>query len=73
MAETNPHQTWRGGVNTAFRELRNKSKKANVVPLGQERLTPAESKARFTQMSPEAREKFIAEQGPEEVIRMLRG
>lgn len=73
MAERNPHETWAGPVNTAFRELRNKAKAANAVPLGQERLSPAESKTRFVQMSPVEREAFITSRGEKEIIRMLKG
>lgn len=73
MVERNRHEKWAGSINTAFRELRNKAKDANAVPLGQERLTPAESKARFASMSPQEREKFIASRGEKEIIRMLKG
>ena len=73
MAERNRHEGWAPGVNTLFRKLRAKAKAANAVPLGQERLSPGESKARFTAMSPGEREKFIASRGEKEIIRMLKG
>ena len=73
MAERNKHQKWGAGVNTAFRELRNKSEAANAVPFGQERLTSAESKSRFASMSQAEREKFISSHGPSEIIKILKG
>ncbi len=72
MVERNPHQEWGSGVNVLFRELRSKAKAADAVPLGQERLTPSESKARFAQMTKPEREKFIASRGEQEIIRMLK-
>ncbi len=72
MAEQNMHQRWGSGVNIAFRELRAKAKAANAVPFGQERLSPAETKARFSQMSAGERKKFIASRGEQKVIRMLK-
>ncbi len=73
MVDQNMHQDWSRDIKVAFRDVRNKAKAANAVPLGQERLTLAESKARFTAMSLGEREKFIAERGTSEVIRMLKG
>ena len=73
MAEKNIHQTWGDNIKVAFRDVRNKAKAAHAVPFGQERLTPAESKARFAQMSQAEREKFIASRGPSEVIKILKG
>lgn len=73
MADQNIHQKWSHDIKVAFRDVRKKAKAAEAVPFGQERLSPAESKARFAQMSSGEREKFIAERGPNEVIRMLKG
>lgn len=73
MADQNIHQTWSNDIKVAFRDVRHKTKAADAVPFGQERLTPAESKARFTSMSPAEREKFITLRGEKEIIRMLKG
>lgn len=73
MADRNIHQTWSNDIKTAFRDVRNKAKAADAVPFGQERLTSAEVRTRFAEMSRGEREKFIAERGPNEVIQMLKG
>ncbi len=73
MADQNIHQNWSKDIKVAFRDVRNKAKQADAVPFGQERLSPAESKARFASMSQSEREKFITQRGEKEVIEMLKG
>ena len=73
MADRNMHQDWSKDIRVAFSDVRSKAKASNAVPFGQERLSPAESKAKLTSMSPQERERFISERGSSEVIKMLRG
>lgn len=73
MGQRNMHEDWAKGVNDTFQALRRKAKEANMVPLGQERLTPAEARERFTNMGPAERKAFIASQGEEAVLKIWRG
>ena len=73
MGEFNKHEKWGDNVGAAYREQIRLAKEANTVPYGQERLTTAEAKARWSGMSVAERQKFIAENGREEVIRSFGG
>ena len=74
MAERNIHDSWFEKGKTEYRELLRKAKEANAVPIGEERLTTAEARNRFVNMSKPERRKFIAEKGgTEAVLKLLRG
>jgi len=73
MAERNKHDAWGDKVGMAYREQMRKAKEADAIPYGQERLTPTEARDRFANMTQPERQKFIAERGQDEVLRMLRG
>jgi hypothetical protein len=73
MAERNPHDKWGSKINVQFREMMHKAKKANAVPIGEERLSTSEARKRFVEMSDPERKRFIEQKGEEEVLRMLRG
>ena len=73
MGEVNPHQKWANGVNVLARSMRKKAKESDIVPFGQERLTPKAARVRFENMTQPERQKFIADKGETEVLKMLRG
>lgn len=73
MAERNPHDKWGENISVTFREILREAKDTDAVPFGEERLTAAEAKKRFTDMTDGERQRFIAEKGETEVLRMLRG
>lgn len=74
MSDKNPISSWGNDtIGVAYREQLRKTKKSNAVPFGEERLTPSEGRARFDGMTGPERQRFIAEKGEVEVLKMLRG
>lgn len=73
MARRNPLEKALDHVTDDFKRRLISVKSSNIVPLGQEEVTPREFRARFASMSESDRKKVLEENGQEEVLRQLRG
>ena len=73
MARRNPLEKALDHVTDDFKRRLTSVKSSNVVPLGQEEVTPSEFRARFANMSKIDRKKVLDENGQAEVLRQLRG
>jgi len=73
MARRNPLEKALDHVADDFKRRLASVKSSNIVPLGQEEVTPREFRARFANMSEMDRQKVLAENGQAEVLSQLRG
>jgi len=73
MARRNPLEKALDHVTDDYRRRLSSVKSSNVVPLGQEEVTPREFRSRFASMSELDRKKVLDENGQAEVLRQLRG
>lgn len=73
MTRRNPLEKALDHITDDFKRRLISAKSSNVVPLGEEEVTPREFRSRFANMSELDRKKVLDENGQAEVLRQLRG
>lgn len=71
MAKRNPLDKVFDNITNDFRRRLTTAKTSKVVPLGQEQVTPAQFRTRFSTMTEVERKKVLDENGQAEVLKML--